>query len=91
MKFQALLFSIILFLSVPSFSQGVTLSEEAEIYIMTLGPYQGELYSAFGHSAIHLKDPIKGVDWVYNYGVFDFDQENFYFRAIPSKEDEVHR
>ncbi|WP_258100279.1 DUF4105 domain-containing protein [Marinoscillum pacificum] len=85
MKFQALLFSIILFISVPSFSQGVTLSKEAEIYIMTLGPYQGELYSAFGHSAIHLKDPIKGVDWVYNYGVFDFDQENFYWNFARGK------
>lgn len=63
----------------------VQLSEEAEISIMTLGPYQGEIYSAFGHSAIHLKDPANNIDWVYNYGIFDFDQENFYWNFARGK------
>lgn len=69
-----------------SFAQGnIQLSDEAEITIMTLGPYQGELYSAFGHSAIHLKDPAQNIDWVYNYGVFDFDQENFVWNFARGK------
>lgn len=54
------------------------LSDSAEIHILTCGPYQGELYSAFGHSAIRVTDPERGVDLLYNYGVFDFDQPNFY-------------
>jgi hypothetical protein len=54
------------------------LSEEAEIHIITAGPYQPELYSAFGHSAIRVKDPTQGLDLIYNYGIFDFDQPNFY-------------
>lgn len=54
------------------------LSEAAEIYVLTLGPYQGELYSAFGHSAIRVVDTTEGLDDVYNWGVFDFDQPNFY-------------
>ncbi len=54
------------------------LSELAEISVLTLGPYQGELYSAFGHSAIRVYDPTLGLDEVYNWGVFDFDQPNFY-------------
>ncbi len=55
------------------------LSDEAEVAVVTLGPYQGELYSAFGHSAFHIKDPANRLDIIYNYGIFDFDQENFYW------------
>ena len=54
------------------------LSPQAELSIITCGPYQGELYSAFGHSAIRVVDPILGFDIAYNYGVFDFNQPNFY-------------
>lgn len=54
------------------------LSDSAQISVLTLGPYQGELYSAFGHSAIRVYDPVSGSDLAFNYGVFDFDQPNFY-------------
>ncbi|MFN8336673.1 MAG: DUF4105 domain-containing protein [Cyclobacteriaceae bacterium] len=54
------------------------LSENAQISVLTLGPFQGELYSAFGHSAIRVYDPASGSDLAFNYGVFDFDQPNFY-------------
>jgi hypothetical protein len=54
------------------------LSSQAQISIITCGPYQGELYSAFGHSAIRVVDPSLGFDIAYNYGVFDFNQPNFY-------------
>lgn len=59
-------------------AQTFPLSEEAEISIITCGPYQQELYSAFGHSAIRVNDPANGWDGAYNYGVFDFNQPNFY-------------
>lgn len=54
------------------------LSDSSQISIITLGPYQGELYSAFGHSAIRVYDPQSRMDIAFNYGVFDFDQPNFY-------------
>lgn len=53
------------------------LSENAEISIVTAGPGQ-ELYEAFGHSAIRIKDPNLNLDLIYNYGVFDFNRPNFY-------------
>ncbi len=53
--------------------------EKMSIAIMTLGAYQPELYSAFGHSAIRVIDTTRAIDWVFNYGVFDFNQENFYW------------
>ncbi|HZY77989.1 MAG TPA: DUF4105 domain-containing protein [Cyclobacteriaceae bacterium] len=54
------------------------LSPSAEISIVTLGPWQQELYSAFGHSAIRVYDPELGLDAFYNYGAFSFNQPNFY-------------
>lgn len=49
------------------------LSDRAEVSVITCGPYQGEVYSAFGHSAIRVQDPSTGEDWVFNYGTFTFD------------------
>ncbi|GAB4241046.1 MAG: DUF4105 domain-containing protein [Ekhidna sp.] len=54
------------------------LSEKAEIAVITIGPYQGEVWSAFGHSGIRIVDPEMGLDWFYNYGLYDFEQENFF-------------
>ena len=69
----------LIFTALPLFVQGQTvLSTQAEIRIITVGPYQGELYSAFGHSGIRVLDPKKKLNDFYNYGIFDFDQPNFY-------------
>lgn len=54
------------------------LSPEATISVVTLGPWQGELYSAFGHSAFRVYDPEQNIDAFFNYGAFSFNQPNFY-------------
>lgn len=73
-----ILFLCLLFGSLSGLQAQWQLSEEGEIHIVTCGPYQGELYSAFGHSAIRVVDPQRRIDVIYNYGVFDFNQPNFY-------------
>ncbi len=82
MKITALFLPLLLAMSSASFafqpSQIPTLSSRAEISIVTLGPWQHELYAAFGHSAIRVYDPALNVDAFYNYGAFSFDQPNFY-------------
>ena len=55
----------------------IKLSASAEVSIVTAGPGE-ELYEAFGHSAIRIKDPVLNFDIIYNYGMFDFNQPNFY-------------
>ena len=60
------------------FSQGVALSQQSQISLITFGPDQGEFYEAFGHSAVRVVDPARGIDYAYNYGVFSFNQPNFY-------------
>lgn len=70
---------LLLYLLFPLLAQGqIRLTSAAEISLITCGPSQEELYSAFGHSAIRVYDPKQGIDYVFNYGVFDFDQPNFY-------------
>ena len=71
--------TVFLFFVISTFAQKRELSDESEIVVMTMGPHQGELYSAFGHSAFRVVDPANDIDWVYNYGVFDFTQQNFYY------------
>jgi hypothetical protein len=55
----------------------VDLSDRATISVITCGPGP-VLYTAFGHSAFRVFDPLNGIDQVYNYGVFDFRRKNFY-------------
>src|SRR5690606_2535948 len=55
-----------------------SLSPDATISVITCGPWKGELYSAFGHNALRVFDPQQQINEAYNYGVFDFDQPNFY-------------
>lgn len=55
-----------------------SLSARSLISVITCGPSQEEVYSAFGHSAIRVYDPEQNLDLAFNYGVFDFNQPNFY-------------
>ena len=59
-------------------------SPNAEVSLVTCSP-GSELYSIFGHSAIRVKDTITDTDLIFNYGVFDFDTPNFYWKFIRGK------
>ncbi len=52
------------------------LSDQASISVITCGPYD-EVYLAFGHSAFRVHDPRNGIDYAFNYGIFDFDKPGF--------------
>jgi len=55
------------------------LSDTAEISIITIT--QGSsLLDSFGHSAVRVYDPENNIDWVYNYGIYDFSVNNFYLK-----------
>jgi len=46
------------------------------VSLLTVGP--GEIFfERFGHNAIVVRDPASGETLAYNYGIFDFDQEDF--------------
>ena len=60
------------------------LSDSARISLLT-GSAGSDLYSIFGHSAIHVYDPVNRLDRCYNYGTFDLDQPNFYLLFLQGK------
>jgi hypothetical protein len=55
------------------------LSNSATASLVTYTPGE-ELYQAFGHSAIRIKDDSLEMDRLYNYGTFDFQTPNFYLK-----------
>lgn len=57
------------------------LSGTARISLLTCAPGP-ETYALFGHSALRVTDPARGLDQVYNYGTFDFQTPHFYWRFL---------
>jgi hypothetical protein len=57
-----------------------------EVSVLTCSPGQ-EVYSYYGHTAIRVKDRNMGTDHVFNYGVFDFNSENFLWRFVLGQTD----
>lgn len=56
-----------------------TLSRDAYASVLTILPGT-PMYSAFGHTAIRIRDDSLGIDVVYNFGTFDFDTDWFYLK-----------
>ncbi|WP_296637076.1 DUF4105 domain-containing protein [Polaribacter sp.] len=83
MKKKYLIYLLFLFVINKTTAQ-VKLSTYSEVSIISAGPGT-ELYEAFGHSAIRIKDPILQLDLIYNYGIFDFSAPNFYSNFTKGK------
>jgi hypothetical protein len=58
-----------------------TLSDSASISLVTCTPGQ-ELYARYGHTALHVVDPELGWDVCFNYGIFDFNTDHFYWKFV---------
>ncbi|WP_282036476.1 DUF4105 domain-containing protein [Saccharicrinis aurantiacus] len=67
-----------------SWSKPLKLSSNSKISVLTCDSGE-ELYSAFGHSALRVKDSINNIDLTFNYGTFDFDTPNFYLKFANGK------
>jgi len=59
-------------------------SSRLRIALLTCTP-GSELYSTFGHSAFRVTDSNSVNDIVYNYGTFNFDDDNFYLKFVRGK------
>jgi uncharacterized protein DUF4105 len=57
---------------------------ELTVYLMTMGPGK-HVWERFGHNAIWIHDPVAGTDQAYNYGLFDFRQQNFLLRFVQGR------
>ena len=84
MKFLTLLAISFLFFLPKVYS--IQLSDKAQISLLTCVSGD-EIYSYFGHSAVRIKDPLLGIDYVYNYGIFSFDAPYFIWRFTKGETD----
>jgi len=53
------------------------------ISLLTCAPGE-ELYSTFGHTALRVQDSVRGTDYIFNYGTFEFGPD-FYTKFIRGK------
>jgi hypothetical protein len=79
--FKKIFFFLLLLFSKIAFSQSIPLSDKCKISVLTCGS-GNQLYSTFGHTAIRISDYERNLDVVYNYGMFDFEEGNFYLKFI---------
>ncbi len=54
---------------------------ELRVSLITVGAGP-VVYEMFGHNAIRIQDPATGLDVSYNWGMFDFNQEGFFWRFL---------
>ena len=60
-------------------------NDSIRLSLLTCAPGE-EIYSYFGHTAIRYEDPGKGIDVVFNYGLFNFgapsDKPTIYWEPL---------
>lgn len=79
-------FLIVMFLAIHQLNaQQINFGDSTVISLLTCEPGD-EIYAKFGHTAIRIKD-TEGLDLVYNYGLFDFRTENFYWKFLRGHTD----
>jgi hypothetical protein len=61
-----------------------TLSPNSVISVLTIGP-GSSLNDAFGHNGFRIKDNAQGIDIVFDYGRFPFNEPGFYLNFARGK------
>ena len=74
-----LILSIAILSGTTTIGQPLQLSNNSTISLLTCGA-GNEYYLSFGHSAIRVCDTSQNIDFVFNYGVFDFNTPNLYLK-----------
>lgn len=81
-------FLIVMFLGLQqSIAQQINFGDSTIVSLITCEPGE-EIYAKFGHTAIRIRD-TQGLDLTYNYGLFDFRTDNFYWKFVRGQTDYV--
>lgn len=84
--FACLIVGLFMYAFSPAAASQQELSVYATASVLTCGP-GNDFYTTFGHTAIRITDPELGIDYVYNYGTFDFNTPNFYWKFMRGQLD----
>ncbi len=83
-KIVLVIISIFAFIHSATSQQQLQLTKNAQISVITIAPGD-ELADSFGHSAFRVRDTFLSIDYVYNYGVYNFNTPNFYAKFAQGK------
>ena len=75
---------LIVFITAIATGQGIPLSENAEVSIITVGPGTN-LNDSFGHNGFRIIDESRNIDIIYDYGRYNFNTPNFYLKFAQGK------
>lgn len=78
------IYILALCLTIAAWLPAQELSDQARISLITCAPGQ-ELYARYGHTAIRVCDPVNDLDYTFNYGVFDFEVDHFYWKFVKGE------
>jgi hypothetical protein len=67
-------------------AQEIVFSDSVQVSLITCSPGP-EVYAKFGHSGLRVFDKVNGYDFIFNWGLFSFNTENFYLKFIRGKTD----
>ena len=60
------------------------LSDSSRVSLLTCTPGE-ELYARYGHTALLVADPAQDLEVVFNYGIFDFNVDHFYYKFVKGE------
>lgn len=79
-----LLAFLLMFLGQAAFAAESGVDSDIDVWLVTYGPGNAS-WERFGHNAIWLRSASDGLDHLFNFGFFDFEQEAFYRRFLTGK------
>ena len=78
------LYGLLVCLAVTMSAAAQELSDGARISLVTCSPGH-ELYARYGHTAIRVEDKQNQLDVIFNYGIFNFNTDHFYWRFVKGE------
>lgn len=63
------------------YSQLTPITKDTKISVLTVGTAD-ESHSLYGHTALRINDASTDFDFIYNYGMFDFQTDNFVLKFV---------
>lgn len=65
----------------------IVLSDSAQISLLTNAPWDEAIYSIFGHTSVRVKDSVRKLDSVFDFGIFNMRKDNFILLFIKGETD----
>lgn len=78
---EKLLLLFLFFFICTCYPQLTPITKDTKISVLTVGTAD-ESHSLYGHTALRIKDVSTDFDYIYNYGMFDFQTENFVLKFV---------